>query len=171
MMSWNPANQPRDHHPAFLSILKELTPDEARILRFMMIAGPQPSIDWRTKTFLMRGSERLAAGVNWIGDYAGCTWPDRIQHYLANLNRLGLIRFSEEPVRDFRRYSLLDGHPRSVAVLRNHKRVISVYRSIYLSLLGQQFCEAVFEHDDYDAGGWSDSASDDVYLGKGPRLP
>ena len=169
-LSWNVANQPKDYHPSFAAILKELTPDEARILRFLMVAGPQPSIDWRTKTFMMKGSRRLAGGINWIPEFAGCTHPQMGKQYLANLNRLGLIRFSEEAVDDFRRYSLLDGHRESVEVMHKHKKVIQVYRSIYLSMFGQQFCEACFDPGEYTAGGWVDSRVNDRYLGKGPRF-
>ncbi|CAM3979974.1 Abi-alpha family protein [Smaragdicoccus niigatensis] len=169
-LSWNVANQPKDFHPSFAAILKELTPDEARILRFLAAAGPQPSIDWRTKTFMMRGSKRLAGGISWIPEFAGCSWPNLGKQYLANLNRLGLVRFSEEPVDDPRRYALLDGHYESVKVMHEHKKVISVYRSIYLSMFGQQFCDACFDIGDYTAGGWIDSRINDKYLGKGPRF-
>ena len=82
--------------------LCEDPPDEARILRFLAVAGPQPAIDIRTKTPFGVGSERLAGGINLIAEMAGCTWPKRDRHYLANLNRLGLVRFSEEPVTDRR---------------------------------------------------------------------
>ena len=37
-----------DTHPAFARILTEITPDEARILRFLYLDGPQPAIDVRT---------------------------------------------------------------------------------------------------------------------------
>ncbi|MBJ8344045.1 DUF4393 domain-containing protein [Antrihabitans sp. YC2-6] len=168
--SWNIANQPREEHPAFAQILTALTPDEARILRFLAVSGPQPAIDVRTKTPFGVGSERLAGGINMIADMAGCAWPDRDQHYLANLNRLGLVRFSEEPVEDFRRYSLLSAHPNAMAAADKAKKVIEVYRSIYLSLFGHQFCEACFTIEGYDAGGWSTYDPGDKYIGKGPRV-
>src|SRR5207245_1428100 len=37
-----------DTHPAYARILEELSPDEARILRFLAIEGPQPAVDVRT---------------------------------------------------------------------------------------------------------------------------
>src|SRR5690349_15492626 len=37
-----------EEHPAYARILSELTPDEARILRFLYLNGPQPAIDVRT---------------------------------------------------------------------------------------------------------------------------
>jgi hypothetical protein len=146
--------QPRDEHPAFVAILQELAPDEARILRFLALAGPQPAIDVRTKTPFGVGSERLAGGINMIADMAGCTYPDRNQQYLANLNRLGMVRFSEEQVEDPRRYSLIEAQPVTAAAMAKAKKAVTVYRSIYLSLFGKQFCEVCFTMDGYDAGGW-----------------
>ncbi|CAM2996537.1 Abi-alpha family protein [Skermania piniformis] len=168
---WNPEVQPRDLHPSFATILHALTPDEARIIRFLSVAGSQPSIDIRTKTPFGVGSVRLAGGISMIAQMAGCTWPDRDHHYMANLNRLGLVRFSEEPVEDFRRYSLIEAQPVSQAAFKQvGGKAISVYRSIYLSLFGEQFAETCFTLTGYNAGGWDTDDRGDVYLGKGPRL-
>ncbi|WP_185981721.1 Abi-alpha family protein [Skermania sp. ID1734] len=169
--SWNPSSQPRGAHPSFAAILHELTPDEARILRFLAVSGPQPAIDIRTKTPFGVGSERLAGGINMIADMAGCAWPDRDQHYLANLNRLGLVRFSEEPVEDFRRYSLVEAQPKADAAKDKAKKAIAVYRSIYLSLFGKQFCETVFDLEGYNAGGWAHYDPGDHIIGKGTPVP
>lgn len=146
--------QPRDEHPAFQIILNELVPDEARILRFMAVSGPQPAIDIRTKTPFGVGSERLAGGINMIAEMAGCQYPERNQHYLANLNRLGMLRFSEEQVDDPRRYSFIEAQPVAHEAMAKAKSAVTVYRSIYLSLFGKQFCEVCFTLDGYDAGGW-----------------
>lgn len=152
--SCDESSQPRNEHPAFVAILQELAPDEARILRFLALAGPQPAIDVRTKTPFGVGSERLAGGINMIADMAGCTYPDRNQQYLANLNRLGMVRFSEEQVEDPRRYSLIEAQPIAAEAMAKAKKAVTVYRSIYLSLFGKQFCEVCFTMDGYDAGGW-----------------
>ncbi|MFC4948238.1 Abi-alpha family protein [Pseudonocardia sp. GCM10023141] len=162
------ANQPHDVHPAFAAMLSSLTPDEVRILRFLAVAGPQPSLDVRTRTPFGIGSERIAGGMNMIADMAGCSYPDHDHHYLANLNRLGLVRFSQEPVADFRRYSLIEAQPKVSDAMEKVKRATTVYRSIYLSLFGQQFCEACFDMTGYDAGGWADDDRGDKIIGKGP---
>lgn len=86
---------------------------------------------------------------------AGCTRPDRDRHYLANLNRLGLVRFSSEPVTDRRRYALIEAQPKATEPMERVRQARTVYRSIYLSLFGQQFCETCFELEGYDAGGWA----------------
>src|SRR4051794_38621062 len=38
----------QEAHPAYARMLGELAPDEARILRLLVIEGPQPSVDVRT---------------------------------------------------------------------------------------------------------------------------
>jgi hypothetical protein len=169
--SWRPESEPRTEHPSFALMLQSLTPDEARILRFLAVAGPQPAIDIRTKTPFGVGSERLAGGINLIAEMAGCTWPERDRHYLANLNRLGLVRFSEEPVTDRRRYAFVEAQPKATQPMERVKKAKTVYRSIYLSLFGQQFSEICFDLDGYDAGGWASDDRGDKILGKGPRRP
>jgi abortive infection alpha-like protein len=158
-------------HPAFALILTEITPDEARIVRFLAVAGPQPAIDLRTKTLFQIGSERIASGINMIAVMAGCRWPDSDQEYLANLNRLGLVRFSEEPVDDYRRYSLIEVQPRAVEALAKTRSAISIYRSIYLSVFGEQFCEVCIDDTGYNAGGWDTDERGDKIIGRGPPDP
>lgn len=128
-------------HPAYARILSELTPDEARILRLMYRSGPQPTLNVRTYRPLGIGSELVAEGLNMIGENAGLRRMDRIQSYLTNLNRQGLIDFSRESVDDPGRYQLIEAQP-DVAAARasaGHAPRI-VYRSIRLTTFGRDFC-------------------------------
>jgi hypothetical protein len=146
--------QPEPAHPAFAGILRELLPDEARILRFMALAGPQPAIDVRTRTPLGVGSELLAAGINLVAEMAGCAHPERNQEYLANLDRLGMIHFSDEQVADPRRYSFIEAQPAVAAATGRTRKATTVHRSVRISRFGMQFCQVCFTLDGYDAGGW-----------------
>ncbi|WP_169736619.1 Abi-alpha family protein [Pseudonocardia spinosispora] len=166
--SWRAEGEPRAQHPSFALMLQSLTPDEARILRFLAVAGPQPAIDIRSKTPFGVGSERLAGGITLIAEMAGCTWPERDRHYLANLNRLGLVRFSEEPVTDRRRYAFVEAQPKATEPMERVKKATTIYRSIYLSLFGQQFAEICFDLDGYDAGGWASDDRGDKIFGRRP---
>lgn len=166
---WGTGEHSAPRRSAFDRILDELASDEARILRFLAVGGAQPSIDIRTNTPFRVGSQRLEAGVSFIADMAGCSCPSRSREYLGNLERLGLIRFSAEPVIDFRRYYLLDAHPDAVEAMRRAKRTIAIYRSIHLSVFGERFCHECFTITGYDAGGWAHYDPGDVYWGKGPR--
>ena len=59
----------------------------------MAIEGAQPSVDVRSGLPIAIGSELIAPGLTMIGAEAGCRHADRVQPYLNNLNRLGLIWF------------------------------------------------------------------------------
>jgi uncharacterized membrane protein YheB (UPF0754 family) len=130
-------------HPAYARMLAEITPDEARILRLLYEAGPQPSLDVRTNRPLGIGSELVAGGLNMIAEYAGLRRMDRIDPYLTNLHRQGLIIFSKDKVDDPDRYQLIEAQPQvSDALSRAGHFPRIIYRSIRLTTFGRDFCRA-----------------------------
>jgi hypothetical protein len=132
--------QREELHPAFARILDNLSPDEARILRLLATRGPRPAIDVRKGMPLV--SELVAPGLNMIGAEAGCRYPDRVPAYLDNLNRLGLIWFSRETLRDVNPYQVLEAQPDVVEAMRDAGRTArTVRRSIHLTPFGTDFCE------------------------------
>jgi hypothetical protein len=131
-----------DTHPAFARILTELTPDEARILRFLYLEGPQPSIDVRTARPLGIGSELVAGGLNMIAEHAGCRNVDSVSQYLTNLQRLGLIELSKEQVTNPQRYQVVEAQPKVTEAMKHAGRMPrAVHRSIHLNEFGRTFCE------------------------------
>jgi Abortive infection alpha len=129
-----------DTHPAFARILSEITPDEARILRFVYLDGPQPSIDIRTFRPLGIGSVLVAAGMSMVAEHAGLRNLDRIDPYLTNLSRLGLIEFSKEQVTNPTRYQVIEAQPKVVAALKTAGRAPKmIQRSIRLTSFGEEF--------------------------------
>jgi abortive infection alpha-like protein len=127
-------------HPAYERILCDLAPDEARILRLLMLEGPQPSVDVRAG--LPLASSLVAPGRNMIGAEAGCRHLDRVPAHLNNLYRLGLIWFSREPVSDGLRYQVLEAQPEVLEGLRKGGRTArTVRRCILLTPFGRDFCE------------------------------
>jgi abortive infection alpha-like protein len=127
-------------HPAYGRILTELAPDEGRILRLLIQGGPQPAVDVRTVGLVVVGSELVGAGFNMIGAEAGCRHVERVPAYLNNLNRLGLIWFSREPVADSMRYQVLEAQPEVLRSMRAAGRAKTVRRSIGLTPFGEDFC-------------------------------
>jgi len=128
-------------HPAYERILEELAPDEARVLRFLAMEGPQPSVDVRTGRPLGIGSERIAGGLSMIGLQAGVRNLDRTNAYLNNLFRLGLIWFSREEVDDPARYQVVEVQPEvAEAIKRAGRAGKTVRRSIHLTEFGEDFC-------------------------------
>ncbi len=86
------------------------------------------------------GTELLALGLSMIGAEAGCRYPDRVHAYLNNLNRLGLLWFSREALRDPASYQVLEAQPEVVEAMEESRRSHTVRRSIHLTAFGEDFC-------------------------------
>ncbi|WP_245719962.1 Abi-alpha family protein [Nocardia uniformis] len=121
-------------HPAYARILDQLAPDEARIVRYLYLDGPQPAIDVRT------GRTGNGGRFNLVGDDAGLRYPGRIDEYLTNLRRLGLLDFGREPLGNPNRYQLLESLPEVRKLLKRAGFGTKVlYRSIELTSFGGGF--------------------------------
>lgn len=128
-------------HPAYARILDDLAPDEARILRLLAREGAQPAVDVRTASPFPGGSQLIAPGLTMIGAEAGVHYGDRVAAYLNNLERLGLVWFSREPLADPLVYQVLEAQPDVVAAMAQG-RTKTVRRSIQLTPFGQEFTRA-----------------------------
>jgi len=138
-----------DAHPAYERILSELAPDEARILRLLLLDGPQPSVDVRTGGPIGMVSSRLIApGLTMIGARAGCRYVERVPSYLNNLFRLGMVWFSRETLRDPLRYQVLEAQPEVLEPVHTVRYAKIVRRSIHLTPFGEDFCRMAFIEDD-----------------------
>jgi Abortive infection alpha len=133
-------------HPAFERILEELAPDEARILRLLYTSGPQPSVDVREAKALGISSGLIEGGLTMIGTEAGCRWLDRVPAYLNNLERLGLIWFSREPLEDPLCYQVLEAQP-EVLTAMGRSRSKTIRRSIRLTPFGADLCDVCLPMD------------------------
>ncbi len=131
-------------HPAFASIIDELAPDEARILRLFATDGIQPTIDIRDRELVPFKSRLVADHLSMIGSDAGCRYDDRTPMYLQNLERLGLIAFSDDPVDDLKRYQVLEAQPHVGAAKDAAKRPKTVYGSVHLTDFGVEFFKTCF---------------------------
>jgi hypothetical protein len=134
-------NYEQASHPAYARMLTELAPDEARILRLIATQGPQPAVDVRAGFPFVPGSRLVAQGFSMIGADGGLRFVEQVPAYLSNLNRLGLIWFSREAVRDRERYQVLEVQPDVMEALREAGRFSHVVRrSIRMTPLGDDFC-------------------------------
>ena len=100
---------------------------------FHVFAGPNAR-DVQSAAFTLRGTASM------IGTEAGVRWLDRVPSYLNNLERLGLVWFSREPLEDPLRYQVLEAQPEVLAAL-GHGRTKTMRRSIRLTPFGDDFCE------------------------------
>ena len=128
-------------HPAYALIIGELAPDEGRILLLLLRKGPQATVDVRTGGLVGSVSSNLVeANLNMIGPLAGIRYVDRVQSYLHNLERLGLIWFSRETLRDPTEYQVLEAQPIVTEARHSVRRSKLVRRSIHLTPFGEDFC-------------------------------
>jgi hypothetical protein len=135
-------NFDEEAHPAYMRILDDLAPDEARILRLLYEHGPQPSVDIRSGLLpLQNTSELVESGLNMIGPEAGARHLHDVPAYLNNLFRLGLIWFSRERLPDPRGYQVLEAQPEVAEALASASHTRTVRRSIHLTPFGRDFCE------------------------------
>jgi hypothetical protein len=136
-------------HPAYERILSELAPDEARILRLLLIEGPQPAVDIRTGGPIgVIRSRLIAPGLSMIGAQAGCRYVERVPAYLNNLFRLGMIWFSRETLNDPLRYQVLEAQPDVLEAIGSVRQAKVVRRSIHLTPFGYDFCRVCLSPDD-----------------------
>lgn len=135
-------------HPAYARILADLVPDEARMLRFLYLNGPQPMLDIRTGRPFGIGSALIGAGLNMVAEHAGLRYQDRTSRYLTNLSRLGLLDFSPDPVDDPGRYQLIEAQPKVAEVIAEAGFAPKIiHRSIRLTDFGRDFCATCFPVD------------------------
>ena len=129
-------------HPAYVRIIDDLAPDEARILVHMLRSGPQPAVDVRNGGPIgMVSSSLVASGLTMIGARAGVRYGDEVPAYLNNLFRLGLVWFSSEQVEDPMDYQVLEAQPDVLSAMHSVRFPRLVRRSIHLTPFGINFCE------------------------------
>ena len=101
-------------HPSFLEIIKQLSPDEAKLLRYFseQRGSSFPTITmWRTNS--IGDGIVLYQHFSNIGELAHCVEPFNIQMMFDNLARQGLIEYNESGSSLYRKdlYEPLKTHP------------------------------------------------------------
>lgn len=83
-------------HPAFVEIIKQLSPDEALIMRSLAIAPIRPMIDLRKEAKANNVGNWVAKNFSLIPKESGVRFLDLGANYMINLQRLGLIELRED---------------------------------------------------------------------------
>ena len=83
----------RDAHPAFVEIIKNMSPDEAKIVRLIAKEEELPFLEVQVAVGpgLEAGYRSAHRSFSFIGQQAGCDYPELTPGYLDNLERLGLL--------------------------------------------------------------------------------
>lgn len=86
-----------DVHPAFVDIIKQLTPDEAKLLKILprTSISYEPLIDLQLNMGAKRGHFAMLRNYTNIGEGV-CDVPENICSYIDNLDRLKLIRVLDD---------------------------------------------------------------------------
>ncbi|MDP5165247.1 DUF4393 domain-containing protein [Pseudomonas syringae] len=132
-------------HPAFVEIIKQMTPDEGKLMSLFLEHRPFPTVSVRAELKEGNGGVAVANNLSLFGDEANLEVKTFVPSYLDNLSRLGLIIIhSGESYTDPGMYDELEGselvkkHYAETAALPN--RVPRLVRGfIRLTNLGVQF--------------------------------
>jgi hypothetical protein len=148
-------------HPAFLSILRQLTADEVRIIGMFQHDGPYPLLTVGAR-YKFGGAIRTELRLfSPLAVEAGCEQPERLPLYVDNLCRLGITELRKTRVADDTRpFRALEAHPTvKAAIARVEARtpaplatapvadddpvVADLQRqALYVTSFGRQFYEA-----------------------------
>jgi hypothetical protein len=118
------------------AVLRQLTPDEARILA-VLAAGPVfPTVDVVTR------DRTLLRNASTAGDAAGVTLREEVPSYLTRLAAFGLVEVEGERTELGTQYEVLVTDERVRAAQSCAKRAKLRRRSVRISLFGARFWAA-----------------------------
>jgi hypothetical protein len=141
-------------HPAFVEVIKQLSPDEARLVKLFAFDRPFPIITVRVESDEGKGGKAVLARVSLLGFEAQCHHPELTPAYLDNLSRLGLIEIPPMTAyTDANIYKALEEHPQVVATRAQidstpHQKSSVSRHSAFVTQLGRHFISAcVIDHE------------------------
>lgn len=139
-------------HPSFVEIIKQMTPDEARLMKYFSTEELLPLISVRAELVEGSGGRDMAHNLSLFGKDANCEHEHLTPSYIDNLSRLGLISTPDKFYTDAEVYEELENYP-SVLELKNQIDSEEGQRSsnrrglVQITHLGRQFIKAcVIDH-------------------------
>lgn len=132
-------------HPSFVEIIKQLTSDEAKLLKHMSSALILPMISISRATSGQQGQITIVSNYSHFGLHAKCEYPAMTPTYIDNLSRLGLIHVPEfGHYTDAIHYQALESHPEIVnlekSIESNPGVSVSIQKKmVKITELGKQF--------------------------------
>ena len=138
-------------HPAFVEIIKQLSPDEAKLLSCMKTKTSYPLVSIRSKD-----KTGVAFGVP-LSNFclipydANCKYPELGPSYLGNLSRLGILDLSYATyvINPPNSYDAINIHPyitQLCELIKDTDKIPELRQgSITFTELGRQFYEACIE--------------------------
>jgi hypothetical protein len=123
-------------------ILRQLTPDEARILSALSDGSPFPALDVVERTSLGGNGRVVLRNASTVGKAAGVSLPDQVPGYVTRLIGLGLVDLDEEVPSLETQYEILMTDETVRDAEKHVRRAKFVRRTIHVSRLGAQFWQA-----------------------------
>lgn len=106
-------------HPAFVEVIKQLTPDEAKIMRRLADGVPRPVVNVYEATPGEDGERLAYRYACMLDEEAQIARPEMLGGYLDNLARLGLVEIPSDLLLTFEGvYDPLEQHPNALALLK-----------------------------------------------------
>ena len=133
-------------HPGFVDIIKQLCPDEAKLLKYISLRRSVATITLRYVNDLSQYIN-VVRNFSDIGELSGCEYPLKIGAYFDNLMRLGLlIQPYDQYITIPRMYKILEEHKfikTKIDELKNNPNYTKtkiVNGMMEITSYGQQFC-------------------------------
>jgi len=138
-------NSASQAHPGFVDIIRQLTPDEARVVGLFAVKPAFPLLT------LYAGSHsehnHVLSHFSLLGEEAGCERQELMPSFLENMSRLGLCEIREDiRISDASIYERLKEQPRildEVSRLERQGQNPGFHEeALFVTNFGSQFCEA-----------------------------
>ena len=133
-------------HPGFVEVIRQMTSDEARLMRLFQQNRPFPTISIRRELADGKhtGGVTINRNVSHLGSEAGCAFPAQTPVYLDNLSRLGLVEMPEMHYTGEGVYDALEKDPSVVGLKQalevpNQWTVTFKRGGVWLTEFGKQF--------------------------------
>lgn len=135
-------------HPGFVDVIKNMSPDEAKIMKFLSTNDLYPLIDialQHNPGTVFRITHRH---VSLLGIDAQCEVPSLTSSYLDNLSRLGVIEFpATGHISDNNVYKRIEEFPQIKEIIDNFNKTDSkkakiIKQRLAVTDLGKQFIRA-----------------------------
>ena len=137
-------------HPAFVEMIRQMTPDEAKIMNELASSNVVAMITVGQKFNVLDNSNKVDTEdlkhFTLLPEEAGCMHTELFPSYLNNLSRLGLVEVGNDYELASTEYEELDNHPAIIGFLEAHRgdrfRLAIRHETLVLTDLGRQFCDA-----------------------------
>jgi hypothetical protein len=123
----------------YTTILRQLVPDEARIVATLADGSPRAAVDVVVRTTFGGVRRPVLANVSTVGKHAGVSAPDYAPNYVTRLHLLGLIDMGDEDSELAEDYDRLLSDAAVRDAQQRVRKATVLRHTILLSALGTQF--------------------------------